>query len=182
MADFLYRIDLSIFYFFNHTLSNPVFNKFFALITNVKNWMAIYILFALLLIIKGRKKGRVALALTLIMITATDQIGFRVLKEYFHRIRPCTALHDAFLPVGPTGAFSFPSNHALNNFAIATFFAILYPKYKTPLFITASLVAISRVYLGLHYPSDILGGAIIGTGFGFLFAYLHTLIMKYWKS
>ena len=179
MSDFLYRIDLTIFYFFNHTLSNPAFDKFFSTITNVNNWMIAYIIMAGILIFQGGKKGRIALLLAIIMITVTDQFGYKILKEIFGRVRPCIALKDAFLPVGPTGSFSFPSNHALNNFAVATFFFILYPKYKYPLFITAALVAISRVYLGLHYPSDILGGGIIGVGFGYLFALAYKKIEKF---
>ena len=96
------------------------------------------------------------------MIIVTDQTGYKILKEFFERIRPCNALSDVITPLGCTGSYSFPSNHAVNNFAAAVFYFKLFPNLKYPLFITASLVAISRVYLGLHYPSDILGGAIIG--------------------
>ncbi len=120
--------------------------------------------------------------LAIAMIAASDQFGYRILKEFFHRPRPFSTLQDVILPIGRTGTYSFPSNHALNNFAVATFFSLIYPKYKAPLFIVAILISISRVYLGVHYPSDILGGAAIGTIFGFIFAYLHATIMKYWKS
>jgi len=182
ITDPFFQIDLYVFYFFNHTLSNPAFDKFFAIITNVRYWMPVYVLFGLLLIIKGKKKGRIALILAIAMIAASDQFGYRILKEFFHRPRPFNTLQDVILPIGPTGTYSFPSNHALNNFAVATFFSLIYPKYKAPLFIVAILISISRVYLGVHYPSDILGGAAIGTIFGFTFAYLHATIMKYWKS
>ena len=182
ITDPFFQIDLIVFYFFNHTLSNPILDKFFGIITNVRYWMPVYVLMGLLLIIKGKKQGRVALALAIIMITVSDQFGYRILKELFHRARPFNALHDVILPIGPTGTYSFPSNHALNNFAVATFFALIYPKYKVPLFTVAILISISRVYLGLHYPSDIVGGAAIGTTFGLVFVYLHATIMKYWKS
>jgi undecaprenyl-diphosphatase len=177
-----HQIDLSVFYFFNHTLSNPVLDKFFAVITNVRYWMPVYVLLGIVLIFKGKKQGRIALVLALVMIAISDQFGYRILKEFFQRERPFHTLQNVLLPIGPTGTYSFPSNHALNNFAVATFFSLIYPKYKAPLFIVAILISISRVYLGLHYPSDILGGAVIGTAFGFFFAYLHALIMKYWKS
>jgi undecaprenyl-diphosphatase len=88
------------------------------------------------------------------------------------RIRPCNALTDAITPLGCTGSYSFPSNHALNNFAAATFYYRLYPNLKWILFTVASLVSISRVYLGLHYPSDILGGALLGIIFGYIFSML----------
>jgi undecaprenyl-diphosphatase len=66
----------------------------------------------------------------------------------------------------------------LNNFAAAFFFYRLFPKLKLVLFITAGLVAISRVYLGLHYPSDIIGGALIGILFGYIFSTLVLMIEK----
>ncbi len=170
MVDFLYSIDLSIFYFFNHTLSNGIFDKLFSIITSVNNWYIAYVILLLISFIKGGTKGKLAVLGVILLIVVTDQTGYKILKEFFQRIRPCNALLDAVTPLGCTGSFSFPSNHAVNNFAAAVFFYRLFPNLKYPLFITASLVAISRVYLGLHYPSDILGGAIIGSVFGYLFA------------
>lgn len=173
MVDFLYSIDVSILFFFNHTLSNPAFDKFFSTITNVNSWFITYILMVGILLIKGGKKGRLALTTVLIMVTVSDQVGYKILKEFFKRPRPFSVLTNVLLPAGEAGAYSFPSNHAINNFAVAVFFSILYPQYKYPLFVTATLIAISRVYLGVHYPSDVLGGAIIGTGFGYAFAWLY---------
>ncbi|MFZ1517419.1 MAG: phosphatase PAP2 family protein [Ignavibacteriaceae bacterium] len=168
--DFLYSIDLSIFYFFNHTLSSGFLDKFFSVITNVNSWYIAYIILLSISFTKGGTKGKLAVLGIILLIIVTDQTGYRLLKEYFARPRPCNALTDVLTPLGCTGSFSFPSNHALNNFAAAMFFYRLFPKLKWVLFITASLVAISRVYLGLHYPSDIFGGAVIGIVFGYLFA------------
>lgn len=170
MIDFLYSIDLSIFYFFNHTISAPFLDKFFGLITNVNNWFITYIVLLGVSFAYGGKRGKLAILGVLLLILVTDQTGYRILKEFFERARPCMALGDALTPLGCTGTYSFPSNHALNNFAAAMFFYRLFPKLKWILFIAASLVAISRVYLGLHYPSDILGGAVIGLAFGYIFA------------
>lgn len=168
--DFLYSIDLSVFYLFNHTISTPFLDKFFSLITNVNNWYITYVILLGISFVKGGTKGKLAVLGVILLIVVTDQTGYRVLKEFFARLRPCNALTDVLTPLGCTGSFSFPSNHALNNFAVAMFFYRLFPKLKWILFITASLIAISRVYLGLHYPSDILGGAIIGLAFGYVFA------------
>lgn len=168
--DFLYSIDLSIFYFFNHTLSSGFLDKFFSVITNVNSWYIAYVILLGISFTKGGTKGKLAVLGIILLIIVTDQTGYRLLKEYFARPRPCNALTDVLTPLGCTGSFSFPSNHALNNFAAAMFFYRLFPKLKWVLFITASLVAISRVYLGLHYPSDIFGGAVIGLAFGYLFA------------
>lgn len=178
MADFFYSIDLYIFYFFNHSLSCKPFDKFFSLITDVQHWIIAYIILWGILISKEGRKSKIAAILVLVLITVSDQLGYRVLKEIFGRIRPCYALTDVLTPLGPQGTFSFPSNHALNNFAAATYFYFLYPKLKWILFSSAALIAISRVYLGLHYPSDIIGGAAIGVGIGFLFYKLHLIIER----
>jgi undecaprenyl-diphosphatase len=171
MTNFLYSIDLLIFYFFNHTLSCAPLDKFFSIITNVNNWYIAYILLLGISFFKGGRRGKIAVLGILLLILLTDRLNATLVKDIFHRIRPCNALKDAITPLGCNGTFSFPSNHAVNNFAAAVFFYKLFPKLKWILFITASLIAISRVYLGLHYPSDILGGAIIGSAFGYLFAF-----------
>lgn len=172
MTDFLYSIDLTVFYFLNHTLSIGFLDKFFSIITNVNNWYIAYIILLGISIFKGGRRGKIAAIGVIILILICDQTGYHILKELVKRIRPCNELADVITPLGCTGSYSFPSNHALNNFAAATFYSRLYPKLKWILFIIASLIAISRVYLGLHYPSDILGGAILGILFGYVFSML----------
>jgi undecaprenyl-diphosphatase len=170
MLDYLYRIDLVIFYFFNHSLSTPFLDKFFSLITNVNNWYIAYIILLLICFINGGRKGKFAAIGVLILIIITDQASSGIVKELVHRIRPCSELKDAITPMGCTGTFSFPSSHAVNNFAAAFFLYRFFPNIKWALFLTAFLIAISRIYLGLHYPSDILGGAIIGSVIGYYFS------------
>jgi undecaprenyl-diphosphatase len=178
MIDYLYGIDKIVFYFFNHSLSTPVLDKFFSLITNVNNWYISYIILLLLSFIKGGRSGRFTTIGVLILIVITDQTNSSLLKELFHRIRPCAALPDVITPLGCTGSFSFPSSHAFNNFAAAFFIYRFYPNLKWALFITAVLISISRIYLGLHYPSDVLGGAVIGSIVGYYFASLVQAIEK----
>jgi len=165
-----YSIDLAIFYFFNHTISTGFLDKFFSIITNVNNWYIAYLILLGILFFKGGRTGKIAVLGIIILITVTDQTGYKLLKEFFERVRPCNALADVLTPLGCTGSYSFPSNHAINNFAAAAFFSKLFPRYIIILFVSASLVAISRVYLGLHYPSDIIAGAAIGIIFGYIFA------------
>ena len=169
MLDFLYQIDVSFFYFVNHNLSNPIFDNFFSFLTEVKHWYISYVILILFLIVKGGKKGRIAAVMVLLLVTATDQVSSSLIKNLVERIRPCNALPDVNILAGCTSSFSFPSSHAVNNFAVAFFFLLLYPRYKWALIITASLLAVSRVYVGVHYPSDIIAGAVIGSIFGYLF-------------
>ncbi len=176
MADFLYSIDLSVFYFINHSLSTGFGDRFFSLITNVNNWYIAYIILLGISYFKGGTKGKIAAIGVILLIVITDQTGSHLIKDLIHRLRPCNALNDAITPLGCTGSYSFPSNHAFNNFAAAIFYYRLFPRLKWVLFITASLIALSRVYLGLHYPSDILGGAVLGLIFGYAFAELAIFI------
>jgi len=180
--DILYSIDLAIFYFFNHTLSTGFLDKFFSIITDVNSWYIAYIILAGIAVTKGGTRGRIAVAGIIILIIFTDQTGYKLLKEIFQRIRPCNVLPDVITPIDCRGSFSFPSNHALNNFAAATFLWRLFPKFKWVFFFTAFLVALSRVYLGLHYPSDIAAGAIIGAAFGYLFSIAAIKIDEYIKK
>jgi undecaprenyl-diphosphatase len=179
MADFFYSIDLSILYFFNHTLSSKVLDSFFLLITNVNHWYIAYAVLLGICFFKGGTKGKLAVAGVLLLIIFTDQFSHRILKEIFLRPRPCNALGDIITPAGCGGTYSFPSNHAFNNFAAATFFFLLYKNLKWILFSTATLIALSRVYLGLHYPSDVLAGAAFGVLFGYLFAMLVLSVNNY---
>ena len=170
MLDFLYSIDLSIFFFINYNLSSVFLDKFFSLITDVTKWYIAYVILLGILFRYGGKKGKIAAVAVIILILCADQLGAKLLKELFQRVRPCNALADVLTPLGCTGSFSFPSNHALNNFAVAVFFHRLYPNLKWVLFITAVLISLSRVYLGLHYPSDVIGGALIGSLIGYVFS------------
>ena len=182
MAGFFYSIDLTIFYFINHSLSSGFADKFFSIITNVNNWYIAYIILLGISFFKGGTRGKIAAIGVILLIVVTDQTGGHLLKDLIQRVRPCNALNDAITPLGCTGSYSFPSNHAFNNFAAATFYYRLFPKLKWVLFITASLIALSRVYLGLHYPSDILGGALLGVIFGYAFAEIAILINKRYKK
>lgn len=182
MIEFLYSIDKGIFYFFNGTLSSPFLDKFFSLITNVNNWYIAYFLLLGALFVKGGRKGKIAVLAVIILIVITDQLSAKVLKDLVARVRPCNVLPNVKTPLGLQGTFSFPSNHAVNNFAAAIFFMILYPNYKVELLVCASLVAISRIYIGLHYPSDVVGGALIGAFAGYLMALLVIKIENYYEN
>ncbi|NUM47869.1 MAG: phosphatase PAP2 family protein [Anaerolineales bacterium] len=95
------------------------------------------------------------------VVGATDALGTQ-LKGLVQRPRPCMTLADAHQLLGCGGAFSFPSNHAANTAAAAAFFQVLYPKSGWIAWPLVAAIGISRVYIGAHYLTDVVGGWIIG--------------------
>lgn len=171
MIEWLYSLDVAVFHFLNSTLANPLGDVFWPYLTDYdKQWPVRILLIAiwLALLIRGGKRGRTAALLVIPLLIISDQLSSSVIKSLFARVRPCHAISptELHLLVG-CGGFSFPSSHAVNNFGIATMFSYFYPRAKVALFTFASLVAMSRVFVGVHYPSDVLGGAIIGVGVAF---------------
>jgi undecaprenyl-diphosphatase len=152
-----------LFRFGNDALANPVGDWFFVFITEIKNFYIIYAVALLSLMWFGKKRGIITVLLLLLTIVFSDQISSFVVKPLFDRLRPCRTLEHVRLLVGCGGGKSFTSSHATNNFALAVLVSHFYPKSRYWLLTWATLVAFSRVYVGVHYPSDILGGAVLGS-------------------
>lgn len=148
--------------FINHLVANPIWDRFWVIITTQTYWIVPLIVVWLLLIWKGGKRGRTAAILVVLAVGLSDVIGARVLKPGVGRLRPCYELENVRLLVSCGGRHSFPSGHAANTFAAAITFAYFYRRYAG-LFVTFSqLVGFSRIVVGVHYPGDVLGGFILG--------------------
>jgi undecaprenyl-diphosphatase len=176
------NLDLSILYFFNVTLSVPWLDSVMIYLTNLQHWMPVYILAFTFVIYKFKWKGVMMVVACLLLVGVADFITNKFIKEVIARPRPCSLIKDPSglyswvrTPDGPRLGFSFPSSHAVNNFAGVVFFILLFPKKRKLLwlFVPATIVSITRIYLSLHYPSDILGGMIIGAIFGWIFALIY---------
>jgi len=162
MTTFLYQIDHYLFVLINSKLANPVFDFLMPIITDGVIWRYPIGFAALLLFIFGGKKGRLAVLFGGILILLSDQTSSHILKPIFHRIRPCHVVEELRLLVGCSNSVSFPSSHATNNFAAAVFFSSKYRRAAPYLFTIAVVVSYSRTYVGVHYPLDLVGGAILG--------------------
>ena len=163
MIDRIVEIDKQIMVFFNKTISNPIFDFIMPIITNQN-----FLVFSGLILIGylayfGGKRGRITIVLLLIAASFSDAISFQIIKPWVGRIRPSHEFYDYInVLVSKGGKYSFPSNHAANSFVFATVISYFYEKNKTFLYILASVIAFSRVYVGVHYPLDIIFGSIIG--------------------
>ncbi|MES2803823.1 MAG: phosphatase PAP2 family protein [Bdellovibrionota bacterium] len=168
MFEKLIELDHSLFYLINTSLANSWFDTFFPLWTNFhKLQIFLYLIAPVLLIYtywKARGKGLALVISAVLMTTALDQF-IRIIKPVFNRPRPFVTENLPFEVIfrgDPQGGLSFPSGHAADGFFIAVFLGLYFPKLRWLFLTLATLTAYSRVYCGVHYPSDVLGGAVLG--------------------
>ena len=163
MIDILVEIDKKLMVFLNKTISNSIFDILMPIITN-QNFLAIIgVILIIYLGYFGEKKGRITLLVLLFAAGMSDAICAQIIKPWVGRIRPSHEFIEYInLLVSKGGKWSFPSNHAANSFAFATVLSYFYDKNKIILFSIASVIAFSRVYVGVHYPMDIFFGGLIG--------------------
>lgn len=173
---YLQLLDIRLFFLINQTLSNKLFDLIMPFVTHLDNWRLVILLIWLILIIKGRKKGRVAAFLIIPVITMSDQISASVFKPLIGRIRPCYDLDFVRLLVNCGGKLAFPSSHASNISGAAMLFSLIYNRGTGFFWFIALMVGYSRVYVGVHYPGDVLFGFFLGSSIS-IFIYILYLVI-----
>lgn len=158
---------------------SPALDVLMWFISKTYFWIPLYILLAIMYLKHYSKKKFPYIVLTvIILITASDQMASSVIKPLVHRLRPT---HNPFLENSlhiinnyKGGLYGFVSSHAANSFALMAFvIGTLKQRWLWALMIFyACLTSYSRIYLGVHYPLDIIGGAIIGTALGCLSVFI----------
>lgn len=185
MIETLLALDISLFHLINSSWTNSVFDVVFPFITNLNRQPAILALVLAVMIWavwRGGERGRRVVLMMVLTIIVTDQVNSFVLKDLFGRVRPCHVLAEVRLLVDCGSGLSFPSSHAVNNFAGALVIGFFYPRALWYLMGFATVVAYSRVYVGVHYPSDVLGGAIVGLMFAALLLWVAWLVERFVHS
>jgi undecaprenyl-diphosphatase len=187
MKEFLYSLDVAVFHFINGTLANPVGDWLWPVITDYDRLLPVRIVLLavwLFLLIRGGVRGRTVALLLIPVLFCADKLSSAIIKELVARPRPCHEINGVSIVQGIHllvhcgGGKSFPSSHAVNNTAVAVLFGRYYPRGRPGFYGWAALVALSRPAVGVHYPSDILGGAIIGLVIGLAIVALWVAIQR----
>ncbi len=176
MLDKMLQMDQQFFILINNGLANPFFDWICPWIREQKVWYPLYAVFAFMLVQQYRKDSwKLFLAIGLLVI-CTDQFSANLVKNTFMRIRPCAEPALAGITrhlIASCNGYSFISGHATNHFALAIFFAYCFRQLKwllPVLLFWALAISFSQVYVGVHYPLDVIVGGLCGVLFGFTFS------------
>ncbi|HEY3385160.1 MAG TPA: phosphatase PAP2 family protein [Saprospiraceae bacterium] len=167
--------DTVLFHWINSGWSNPVFDILMPFARNKYGWIPLYVLCLAWIVFNfsGRNIAYI-LAFVTVSIFASDTISSKLIKYQVQRPRPCHEQQlepQMILRVSCGSGYSFTSSHAANHFCLAAFLVTLFGSYmkrwKYLWWVWALFISLAQVYVGLHYPFDILGGAVLGMIIGF---------------
>lgn len=182
MLEKLLSLDVELFVFLNG-LGSETYDGLWLFITKQSNWIPLFLLLLYFIYTKlGAKQTLYLLLFVAVLITFTDQTT-NLFKNGFQRLRPCNnpEINSFIRIVKHSNSFSFFSGHAANSMAVATFIFFNFKdkvKFFGFLFLWPLIFAYSRIYLGLHYPVDILTGYLFGFTFGFVMFKAYKMAQK----
>ena len=160
-------LDARLFLLINRSQQNPVFDLVMPILSTKRYFLLPAAAAVLMLLVWGGRRMWLVLAVGVGALVLAD-LGSTLMREGLHRTRPCHVIPGVHLLVGCSGSFSLPSSHASNMFAIATVGWLALGRWRWGLLALAVGVAYSRVYVGVHYPGDVLAGALWGTALGWI--------------
>lgn len=165
----LQAIDDAILLFIQQHFRTAFGDAVLPVITFLGNSGLIWIISAILLFSFRKRKAGAVVALALVLSLLVGNFGLKLLIE---RPRPCDVDPSVVLLIPHPGEFSFPSGHSMSSFAAAASILFFHKKWGIAAMILAGLIAFSRLYLYVHYPTDVLAGALIGVALAFLSRFL----------
>ncbi len=175
-CQWLNELDTKLFLQINTVLTSPFLDTVYPWWREGNAWIPLYLFLIVFMLQNFKSKALGWILFALLTITLSDQISSHLIKPFFQRLRPCNepllANQIRLLLNGCSGGYSFTSSHATNHFAFALFvyktLGFVIGKWKYALLVWAASVAYGQVYVGVHYPLDILVGSILGTVIGYI--------------
>lgn len=163
----------------NQGFSNIVFDWLMPIMRNKYTWTPIYLFIIIFSIRHFKLRGAAMILCLLITVGLSDFISASVVKPMFKRVRPCNELslqEEITTRIRCGSGYSMPSTHASNHFAIAVFLVLVFKRswryIRYWAYTWASLICLAQIYVGVHYPFDILCGALLGSIIGYMMAKL----------
>lgn len=175
----LQMLDTWGFLLINRVLQNPVFDVLMPILNTKPYYILPAAFMVLMLGVRGGRRMWILLAVTLAAVGLSDQ-GANLIKDAIPRTRPCHVIPEVHLLAGCTQSSAFPSNHASNMFAIATMAWLELRRWRWIFPALAAAIAYSRVYVGVHYPGDVVIGALLGVGIGWACTALVSRALPEW--
>jgi undecaprenyl-diphosphatase len=184
MLEKLIELDRELFVYLND-MQSPFWDAVMIFASDKYVWVPFYLGVIAYVIWRYKRQSIPMLLLAILTIALADSITSGIFKPYFARLRPC---HDASLSevinivAGCGGKFGFMSSHAANAFGFAVFFNLIlsdrYAIFKVILVVWAVVVSYSRIYLGVHFPGDVVGGAIVGSFAAYVCSLGYAIVLK----
>ncbi len=184
MIEMLLQADIALLKWIHASWHNDVLDWLMPLLREKWVWLPLYVFLLGFVTINFRGRGWLWVLFFLFSIMVSDTTSSRLVKYQVKRPRPCQTEHvvqDLNVLVRCGSGYSFTSSHASNHFAIAAFIFFtlgrVFRRIRWPLMIWAGSVALAQVYVGLHYPLDVIGGGLLGilTGWGIAWYYNYRL-------
>ncbi len=171
-------VDRKLFFFVNNGFANDFFDTLMPFLRESNLWIPLYLFMLVLILVNFGYRGWLWILFAVCTAAVCDLISSHLIKEHIFRLRPCQnpelAQQIRILANYCPRSSSFTSSHATNHFGVAMFIVVTLGAYTGPwirlFFVWAAAICLAQVYVGVHYPLDVLSGGLLGCGLGYIIA------------
>lgn len=186
MFEQLHNWDLYFFFRINSVWTNSFFDSVFPWWRDATTWYPLYLFLIVFVFANFGWRAWTYVLFVALNVTITDQLSAHLIKNWIVRLRPCADPlmqdHVRLLLNHCSGGTSFPSSHATNHFGAAVFFFMTLKPYLKKwtylFFFWAATICYGQMYVGVHYPTDIIAGAILGSMVGYIMSFIYNKKVK----
>lgn len=181
IMDQILQQDLALFHHINQVWVHPVLDQFMSFMRNTYNWFPLYVFLISFLAFNFGKVGWYYVFFTISIVIFSNFLSSELIKKNVKRIRPCNEITlegNRRILVHCGGGYSFTSSHATNHFCVSTFLFLTGINYigrwRYLFLLWAAIISYAQVYVGVHYPMDVISGCLVGIFSG----YIGSIIIK----